>query len=632
MDGSPFTVVGVLPAGFHFMREADIWRLTYRDGPGATARRWHNLLLAGRLKPGVSIEQAQAEIDVISRNLEEQYPATNEGKALLVTGLHEALVENVRASLLMLMAAVSLVLLLACGNVAGLLLARGQTRLTEIAIRSAMGASRRRLVGQLLTESVLLSVVAGFVGVGVALAFQGLLVRLLPMGQLGIMRPGLDMRLLSFALTVSFATGILFGLVPALQGTILNLASQLTSGARATWARGHGLIRSGLVVGQVAISVMLLIGAALLIQSLSRQMKVDLGFDPANVLTAGVTLPADDYESPEERVAFFDSLVEEVGGIAGVRSVSMIDRIPILNPSGNIYLYPADEPPEETAGDMSRSADFRRVLPGYLKTIGIPLLAGRDIQRTDDASAPRVMLVSESLAELFFAGQNPLGQRLIVDMEEGMVTHEVVGVVGDARLSRLRSQPFHAMYMSYYQVPGRVMRFAIKTETDAAAMTPTVREALRAKDRNIPLAEPTTMAAILDDAIADYRVITSTLGLFSTVALLLAMVGLYGVLAYYVSQRTHEIGVRMALGAAPAQVASVILSRGMGLVVAGLALGLAGSFWAGRLIQQLLFGVAPTDGMTFAVVTLVCGSVALLACLVPAWRATRVDPVATLQS
>ena len=243
-----------------------------------------------------------------------------------------------------------------------------------------------------------------------------------------------------------------------------------------------------------------------------------------------------------------------------------------------------------------------------------------------------MMLVSESLAELFFEGRSPLGERLIVDMGDEMVSHEVVGVVGNARLSRVRSEPFHAMYMSYYQVPGSSMRIAIKTGGDAEALTQPLREILRAKDRNIPLAEPATMAAILDDAVSDYRVITSTLGLFSAVALSLAMVGLYGVLAYYVSQRYHEIGVRMALGAKPRQVANLILSRGLGLVLAGLAIGLAGSLWASQLIQQLLFGVEPTDLATFVVVALSCGFVALMACLLPAWRATRVDPVATLHS
>jgi putative ABC transport system permease protein len=632
LDGSPHTVIGVMPAGFRFLDDADIWQLTYRDGPGATARRWHNLLLVGRLREGTSVQQARAEVDAISRRLEEQYPDTNEGKALAVTPLHDAMVENVRTSLLILMAAVSLVLLLACGNVAGLLLARGQTRLREIAIRAALGASRLRLVRQLLTESSLTAVVAGLVGLAFAVSFQGLLVRLLPMGQLGITEPAIDFRMLLFALGVSIATGILFGIVPALQGTIVEPSEQLKAGGRATSARGALVLRRGVVVLQVAISTVLLVGAGLLNRSLSSQMNVNLGFDPTNVFTAGLRLPDNDYPEAERRIAFFTSLVEEVRALPGVVSVGLINRLPILNPSGNIYVYPADQPLEESQGaKMSRSADFRCVLPGYLRTMGIPLLAGRDIHDTDAEGSPRVMLISESMAEVFFPGQNPLGQRLSVDMGERVV-HEVVGIVGNARLSGLTSQPFHAMYMSYKQVPRPSMRLAVRTAGDPSALAGPLRRVLREKDRNIPLAEPATMEAIIGDALADFRVVTSALSWFSSIALLLALVGLYGVLAFHVSQRYHEIGVRMALGASRQRVAKRVLARGMGMVGVGLGLGLAGSYWATRLIQQLLFGVEPTDPAAYAAAALGFGTVALAACLLPAWRATRVDPVMILKA
>ncbi len=363
------------------------------------------------------------------------------------------------------------------------------------------------------------------------------------------------------------------------------------------------LLRNGLVVLQVAISVMLLIGAGLLIRSLTLQMNVNLGFDPTNVLTAGLRLPDNDYPEPEQRIAFYTSLVEEVQALPGVLSVGLVNRIPILNPSGNIYVFPADQPPEKQESKMSRSADFRCVLPGYFKTMGIPLLAGRDVAETDVEEAPRVMIVSESMAELFFPDRNPLGQKLIVDMGE-LVVHEVVGVVANARLSRLTSQPFHAMYMSYRQVPRDSMRLAVRTEGEPTALTRQIREIVQAKDRNIPLAEPVTMASILDDALSDFRIITSSLGLFSSIALLLALVGLYGVLAYYVSQRYHEIGVRIALGAGRRQVANLVLSRGMGLVALGLVGGLAGSYWANKLIQRLLFGFEATDPATFIVAAL----------------------------
>ena len=631
MNGSPHTVVGVLPAGFHFMFDVDIWRLTYRGGPGATARRWHSLLLVGRLEPGISPEQAQAEVDTISRQLEQQYPETNDGKALLLTPLHDAMVENVRTSLLMLMAAVSLVLLLACGNVAGLLLARGQTRLTEIAIRSAMGASRRRLIRQLLTESVIMAVLAGLAGVALAVAFQGLFTRLLPMGQLGITRPAIDTLMLAFALGVSLVTGLIFGVVPALQGTLIDIASELKSGTRATWARGSSLLRNGLVVLQVAISIMLLIGAGLLIRSLTLQMNVDLGFNPTNVLTAGLRLPDNDYPSPEKRITFSSAFLEEVEALPGVVSAAIINQLPIRHPAGNIYIYPTDQPPEDGDSESRRWADFRIATPGYLRIMGIPLLAGRDIAETDREGSPRVMIISKSVAEEIFPDRNPLGQKLIVDMGE-MVVHEVIGVVADARLNGLTRPPRNAMYMSYYQVPRRTMRIVVRTESDPAALTGPIREILRTKDANIPLAEAATMVKIINDALADFRIITSSLGLFSSIAMLLALVGIYGVLAYYVSQRHHEIGVRMALGANSRQVARLVLSRGMGLVAIGLAFGLAGSYWASQLIQQLLFGVEPSDPVTFIVAALGFGAIGLVACLLPAWRATRVDPVLTLQA
>jgi len=633
VNGSPLTIIGVMPAGFYFLDNLDIWRLTYYNGPGAEARRWHNLLLVGSLKPGVTIPQAQSEIDLISRRLEEQYPDTNQGKALLLTGLHDTMVENVRTSLLMLMAAVCLILLLACINVAGLLLAKGRSRMRELAVRSAMGASRSRLACQLLTESTLMALAAGAVGVGVAVVFQGMLMQLLPMGRLGITRPEIDAPVLLFTLVISIACGLLFGVVPSLQGAIVEPSQELRAGTRSTTLGGTSLLGSGLVAVQVAISIMLLTATGLLLRSLSNQMQVDLGFNPAHVLTAGVLLPENDYPQPERRIGFFTSLLEEVEALPGVVSAGLIDRIPIRHPSGNIYVYPADQPPGDSqVASMSRSADFRCVLPGYLKTIGIPLLAGRDIAENDVQGSPRVMMISESMAELYFPNQNPLGQRLIVDLMGEMVAHEVVGVVGNARLSRVTSQPFHAMYMSYKQVPRFSMWIVVRTAGNPDGLVQPIRAILQAKDRNLPLAEPATMVSVLAEALADVRIITASLGIFSLIAILLALVGLYGALAHYVSQRNHEIGVRMALGASRRLVANLILSRGMGMVAAGLVAGLIGSYWATRVLQQLLFGVDPADPIAFVAAAVSFVLIALIACLLPAWRATRVNPVIIMQA
>jgi putative ABC transport system permease protein len=631
MNGSPSTVVGVLPAGFHFLTDADIWQLTYRNGPGAEARRWHNLLLVGRLEPDISVRQAQAEVDTISDRLRRLYPDSNEGKGLAVTGLHEALVENVRPSLLMLMGAVSLVLLLACSNVAGLLLARGQGRLTEIAVRSTMGASRRRLVRQLLTESTLMALVAGAAGVVLAILFQGILIRLLPLGELGITRPAVSAPVLLFALVVSVGTGILFGLVPALQGTIVDPSQQLKTGTRATWAQRGSMLRNGFVVAQVAISILLLIGAGLLIRSLATQMRIDPGFDPENVLTAGVWLSQSDYPNPEERTSFFELLVEEIQALPGVDSVGLVNRLPVIHRGGNIYLYTEDQPPEDRQASFARSADFRIVTPGYFETMGIPFLAGRDIAAPDSPDSPRVMVISQSLAELFFPDQNPLGKKLLVDMGE-LIAHEVVGVVGNARLGRVTSDPFHAMYMSYSQNASARMQLAVRSLGVPTALIAPIREIVRSKGTNIALADPATMKSIIDGTLSDYRVITTALGLLSFIAVLLALLGLYGVLAHFVSQRHQEIGVRMSLGGTARQVANLVLARGMVLVAIGVAVGLVASYWATSLVQRLLFGVESTDPLTFLTTALGFVVVATIACLVPALRATRVNPVIIMKA
>ena len=631
VNGTPATVVGVLPAGFYFLTEADVWQLTYRNGPGAGARRWHNLLLVGRLVPEISVRQAQAEVDTISANLQRLYPDTNEGKALAVTGLHAALVENARPSLLMLMGAVSLVLLLACSNVAGLLLARGQGRLTEIAVRSAMGASRRRLVRQLLTESTLMALVAGAAGVVLAILFQGILIRLLPLDALGITRPAVSAPVLLFALGISVGTGILFGLVPALQGTIVDPSQQLKTGTRATWAQRGSMLRNGFVVAQVAISILLLIGAGLLIRSLATQMRIDPGFNPENVLTAGVWLSQNDYPEPQGRISVFESLVEEIQALPGVDSVGLVNRLPIINGGGNIYLYTEDEPLEGRQASMARSADFRVSTPGYLRTMGIPFLAGRDIAATDNADSPRVMVVSQSLAETFFPDQNPLGKKLLVDMGE-LVAHEVIGVVGNARLGNITNNPRHSMYMSYSQVAGGRMNLAVRTLSEPTALIEPIKKIVRSMGMNTPLVNPETMESIIDDALSDFRVVTLSLGLLSLIAVLLALVGLYGVLAYFVSQRHHEIGVRMTLGASARQVANFVLTRGMALVAIGVAVGLVASYWATSLLQRLLFGIEPTDPLTFLVTATGFAIVATLACLVPALRATQVNPVIILKA
>jgi len=628
VDGKPGTIIGVMPPTFHFMFDADVWTLTYRDGPLATARRFHNLLLIGRLAPSVSLAEAQSEVDVISRQLEQQYPDTNRNKALGLSALHDALVEDARANLWMLMGAVTLVLLMACANVAGLLLARGQRRLTEVAIRTAIGASRATLVGQFLAESLLLAVLSGAAGLALAIVFQDLLIKLVPVSRIGRITHGLDLNVLAFVTTLAVVTGLLFGVLPAIRGTAVDASAQLKSGARTTEGRTGTRLRGGLVVVQVALGVVLLVAAGLLVRSLTRQMAVDLGFEPANVLTAGVRVSELDYPDTVQRTAFFASFVDDVKALPGVEDVGLVSQLPIRHPGGNLYLR---RPGEEARSTMDRSADFRVVLPGYFTAMRMPLVAGRDIAETDDASRPRVIVISQSLATLMFPRENPLGQILILDLGES-TPHQVVGVVADARLRRVRSDPFHAMYVSLRQAPRPAMFLAVRTAGDPASLVASLRDLLTRKDPSIPLAEPASMASIVDDALADVRVVTLALGLFSAVALALSLIGLYSVLAYYVSQRRHELGVRMALGASGGDVMSLVLGRGLVLTGVGLLAGLIGAYFTTGVLRTLLYETAPTDTLTFLLVPVLFALVSGLACLLPAWRASRANPLDALRT
>jgi predicted permease len=628
VDGAPHTIVGVLPAGFHFLYDTDFWRLTFRDGPYATARRFHNLLLVGRLRPGVALESAQAEIDVISARLAGQYPDTNKDKALRLTPLHTAMVEDLRTVLWMLMGAVALVLLMAAANVAGLLLARGQARLSEVAIRTAMGASRAALVRQFLTESLVLALAGGVAGLGLAVLLQDLLTKLLPVDRVGAVSPGLDAAVLAFALGVSLVTGFVFGVLPALRGSRADVASLLYGGTRTTETRASFRLRGALVAVQVALGVVLLAGTGLLVRSLTRQMAVDPGFETANVLTAGVRVSERDYPEREQRLAFLTSFLDEVRQLPGVESASLVSQLPIRQPGGNLYVR---RPGEAANASMERSADLRVVLPGYFATLRMPMVAGRDFTDADAAGSPRVIVITQSLAALVFAGEDPIGRTLVVDLG-GPVPHEVVGVVRDARIGRLGDEAFHAMYVSLRQSPRPAMQLVARTSGDAAALVAPVREVLRRKDRTIPLAEPATMEAIVDEALASRRVVTFALGLFSAVAVALALVGLYGILDYFVRQRRRELGVRMALGAGAAQVMSLVLGRGLVLAGIGIAGGVGVGLVAARGIRALLYDTTPTDPLTFVVVTAAFLAITTAACLVPAWRAARTNPVDALRA
>ncbi|KPK81234.1 MAG: hypothetical protein AMS25_07460, partial [Gemmatimonas sp. SM23_52] len=611
-----------------FYHDVEVWQPMRPNSPFVGARRFHNWIMLGRLKPGVTIEQAQSEVDVISAQLEAQYPDSNRGKALLLTELQEALAEGYRTSLYILMAAVALVLLIACGNVASLTLARGSARRTELSTRAALGASGLRLVRQLLTESLVLAVAAGILGTLLAVWLWPLLLQLLAVEQPGVQGVGFADTVLGFALVISLVTGLVFGVVPALRASRGDLVEDLKSGVRTTDAGGNRF-RNGLVVAQVAVSIVLLIGAGLLIRSLATLMGVDTGFDTRNLLTAEVRLRGAEYADQERRIQFYTALRENVRAIPGVESVALINQLPIRDPGNNIRVWDEQNPPVDP-GDV-RSAYIRAVFPGYFETMGIPMLSGRGIEETDVNEAPAVLVVSRTVADSILPGKDPLGQRVVVDFGQP-VPLEVVGVVEDIKMSSLLSTDFPAMYGSYYQIPYSTMRLAVRTVVPPQLVIGGLREAVWSLDRDLPVADVATMDDVLARSLSARRTQTVALGIFASVALLLAAVGLYGVLAYYVSRRHHEIGIRVALGAAKGDIVELVLKRGLVLVAVGIALGLVGAFGVTRTLSDVLYQVKPTDPMTFALVSLFFAFVAVIACLLPAWRALRVDPLIALQA
>jgi putative ABC transport system permease protein len=628
VDGFPYTIVGVMPAGFRIGSDAEFWRPMRPDSPFTEYRRWHNWLLVGRLKPGVNIEQAQAEVDVISAQLEGQYPDSNTGKALLLTDLREAVVESYRSSLLLLMGAVALVLLIACGNVAGLLLARGSARRAELSLRAALGASGSRLVRQLLTESVVLAVVGGIVGTLLAGWFQDLLVRPVSLGLPNALSADVSGTALGFALLISLATGLLFGAAPALRVARREVVDDLKSGVRTTDA-GGARFRSGLVVVQVAITIMLLIGAGLLIRSFARVTGVDPGFESRNLLTAELRLPSTEYSEAERRIQFFSDLRERLQAIPGAEGVAIADRLPIRDPGNWLTTYAAENPPLDPAD--RRGAPFRVVMHEFFETMGIPLLAGRGIEATDVDGAPLVAVISRSTAEQLFPEESPIGRRIVVDFY-GPTTFEVVGVAEDVHLFSLAFQPTPVVYASYHQIPYSSMRIAVRTAGEPGLIAGALRDAVWSLDRDVAIARIVTMDEVLASSVNSYRVMAALLAGFAGVAVLLAAIGLYGVLAYYVTRRHHEIGVRVALGAGNGDIVELVIKRGIALVALGLAIGLAAAFGLTRLLEGMLFNTTPNDPTTFVVVSVFFALVALVACLIPAWRALRVDPVIALSS
>ena len=506
LDGSSVVVLGVLPQGFRFMHQTDVWSLIDRDGPYDDTRDSHSYTVVGRLKPGVSRAQAQSDLDAISAGLEQEHPDTNKGKGLAVLGLHEAVVWNVRLSLLLLMATAFLVLLIACGNVAGLLLARGQQRLPEMALRTALGAPRGRLVRQLLTESVILSLLAGAAGIAVAFQIQGLLLQLVPVESTGIAPPALDGAALVFAVVVSVLTGLAVGVVPALRVAGVNPSPQLKTGTHSA-GRQSTRIRSGLVVLQVAGSIVLLVGAGLLIRSLTHLTQVDLGFDPDHLLTGTVRILDTDYPTTEQRHLFFSTLLEEIEAQPGVASAALASKLPVRDPWQDWPIWRAEDP--RPARQDSFFAMARWVSPGYFDTVGIPLLKGREMSAGDVPGSPLVVVLSEDTARALFPDGEPLGQSVKLGWTDD--PYRVIGVAADARLNSLRRSPDAAFYAAAAQMEATgimqatQLQVAVRTPGDPERLVGPLEGLLRRKDPNALLTGAATMRSVVDEALGDFR-------------------------------------------------------------------------------------------------------------------------------
>ena len=640
LTGQNAMVVGVMPEGFQFPGGAnmipglqfalqnDVWMpLAFTD---EERERHGNLNLAtiGRLKPGVTVDQGQSEL----RTIQQELPLGTIGYVINVVPLHKQMIGTIRKPLLVLLATVAIVLLIACANIANLLMARATSRQKEIAIRAALGASRRRIVGQLLTESLLLSLTGGAIGLLLAVWGNSLLVSLIPREVPRINDVGVDARILLFTLAISIATGLIFGLLPALQASRFDLNQSLKEGVRGMTAGvGQNRLRSLLVISEMAMALVLLIGAALLMKSFMRLLDVNPGFNPANVLTLEIqlpNLPPSRYERDEEQTSFFQQVVTRLQALPGVENAGGVLSLPLSGAYEGTDVFLEGQ---ETTPDGERpNADYTMVTPDYFATLQIPLLQGRQFNAQDKRDAPPVIIINNTLAERIWPGQEPIGKRMRVGFEQKQ--REVIGVVGSIKQTTLDAEARPAMYMPHLQAPTPGLTLLVRTRGEPLSMAAAVRQEVRAIDKDVPVTQVQTMEKVLGASVAQPRFSMLVVGLFATLALALSAVGIYGVMAYAVSRRAHEIGVRMALGAGANQVLKLVLKDGMTLALAGIAVGLFGAFALTRLMASLLFGIGAKDPVTFVSVAVFLALVAFVACYIPARRATKVDPLVALRN
>jgi len=627
MNDQPHRVVGVMGPRMRMPGYAKAWVPTAWDAKQRAVRGNHNCFVIARLKKGVDVARAQSEMDVISARLAREYPEDDAGWGALVLPLHQDMVGDVRPLLLVLLGSVAFVLLIACANVANLVLARTLGRRKEIAIRGALGASRGRLVRQLIAETVVLSLLGGALGLVLASFGASTLTKLLADEIPASTEVQLDLAVLLFTLAVCIITGILAGIAPAWKLTRADVADSLKQGTGRTDAdTGGGKARNFLVTAEVALSLVLLVGAGLLVRSLWLVRKVDPGFDPHNITKMTVILPKNKYPQPAQKAAFFSQLLDKVRALPGAESVGAANNLPLTG-ADNWPIAIEGRPPVPVGQQPNVVANV--IAGDYLQTLRIRLLRGRAFTDADQADSPGAILISESMAKRFWPGQDAIGKRLTTTFYPDK-PREVVGIVADIKQNGLEvKEPVPAMYLPLAQFPGDGMDIAIRSKTSGIAAGAVA--AVRELDPDQPVLQVGTLEELVSDSLAQRRFGMSLFAAFAALALVLAAVGIYSVLAYSVRRRGHEIGLRMALGASTADVLQLIVKQGMRPTLAGVVLGIGGSLALSRVLSRLVFGVSATDPATLAAVAIILSLVALAACMLPALRATRLDPLAALR-
>ena len=639
LDGIPHTVIGVLPAGGAFDRAfAQIWRPLAFE-PANMTRNFHWFGAFAKLKRGVTLKQAVTQMDAIGARIARDYPDSNKGWGVTVDPFADTVVgSQLRQSLYVLLAAVGMVLLIGCANLANLTLARSSAREREVAIRASIGAGRWRLVRQFLTENVLLSVCGGVLGIALGFALKaGLMAALPPFSLPREADVAIDTRVLLFTLTLAVFTGILFGLAPALQATRPNLAGCIKEGGRGSSSGSRHRVRGALVITEVALAFVLLTGAGLLIRSFFQMQQVDTGFDSTNVLTAGLPIPDKRFPDPAQLNAYLREVVGKVEAIPGVRDVALTSALPMQGWGYGMPFQRADKPIVDRAN--RRACFFKMVSPSYFRTLGLKLRKGRTLGGQDAKGAPAVAVINETMVRLYFKGEEPLGKRILVQEIVPGKTQlgpespwEVVGVIADEKVDNLGGKGDNpGMYVSNQQSPVYFQALVLRAAMDPSGLTKVLGKAVHEINKDQTLTEVKTLDQIKSESTASNRLQSMLLTVFAAIAVLLAAIGIYGVISYSVEQRTHEIGIRAALGASKGDLLSLILRSGMLMAGIGLVVGLAGALGLTRLLTTLLFGVGERDPMTIGAVAVLLAGVALLACYVPARRATKVDPMVALR-